>query len=150
MQRHEGAGFKSSYGIISKHVGARKLGYNLTVLEPGQTGSPFHNHRIVEELFVVLEGTGVARFGEREYPLRPNDVLACPPGGRELAHQIRNTGTVDLKFLAISTKEPEDICEYPDSNKIGVSAGDWPNLILSKMFKADQSVDYFDGENAPR
>ena len=52
--------------------------YNLTVVPPGKTACPFHNHRVQEEMFFILEGTGLLRFGDREYPLRPHDVIAAP------------------------------------------------------------------------
>jgi uncharacterized cupin superfamily protein len=39
----------------------------------------------------------------------------------ETAHQIVNTGTAELKYLAVSTALPE-FAEYPDSGKFGVLA----------------------------
>jgi hypothetical protein len=35
--------YTSSRGQISDHIGARKLGYNLTVLPPGKVQCPFHS-----------------------------------------------------------------------------------------------------------
>ncbi|WP_206951122.1 cupin domain-containing protein [Trinickia acidisoli] len=113
-------------GAISPHVGAQKLGYNVTALAPGKRGFPFHNHRVNEEMFFVLEGTGEVRIGEAVYPIRAGDVIACPPGGPEAAHQIANTGDVELKYLAVSTKMLPEIAEYPDSGKFGILA-EFPN-----------------------
>jgi hypothetical protein len=36
--------YTSSRGQISDHIGAKKLGYNLTVLPPGKAQCPFHCH----------------------------------------------------------------------------------------------------------
>ncbi|MGH6933313.1 MAG: hypothetical protein ACREEE_12875 [Dongiaceae bacterium] len=72
-------------------------------------------------------------------------VIACPPGGRDVAHQIVNTGETDLVYLALSTMEQAEICEYPDSNKVGVAVGAQGNRVLRLIFRADQAVDYFDG-----
>jgi uncharacterized cupin superfamily protein len=138
--------FQQSYGVISERIGARKLGYNLTICPPGKRACPFHNHHTNEEMFFILEGEGLLRFGEKEYPLRAHDVIACPPGKRDVAHQIINTGKVDLKYLALSTKERSEICEYPDSDKVGVLVGDYGSMDLRLLFRAGQAVDYMDGE----
>jgi len=41
---------------VGQRIGARKLGYNVTILLPGKRAFPRHNHRVNEELFVILEG----------------------------------------------------------------------------------------------
>ena len=73
--------YTSSRGQISGHIGARDLGYNLTVLPPGKVQCPFHNHHAEEEMFLILEGEGELRFGDQRYPICKHDVIACPPGG---------------------------------------------------------------------
>jgi uncharacterized cupin superfamily protein len=109
-------------GMIGARIGAQKLGYNVTALAPGKRAFPFHNHRVNEEMFFVLEGTGEVRIGDTVHPIRAGDVIACPPGGAETAHQIGNTGDVELKYLAVSTKMMPEIAEYPDSGKFGILA----------------------------
>ena len=42
--------YTSSRGQISDHIGARKLGYNLTVVPPGKVQCPFHCHHGEEEM----------------------------------------------------------------------------------------------------
>jgi uncharacterized cupin superfamily protein len=147
MEVDEHGPFKSSYGVISDHIGAKKLGYSLAVVPPGGKVCPYHSHHVGEEMFFILEGTGTLRFGAHEYPLRKHDVIACPPGGKEVAHQIINTGTTDLKYFCLGTREPHEVCEYPDSNKVGVYLGDEGKRYFRHLFKIDQAVDYFEGED---
>ena len=138
--------YASSRGQISNHIGARKLGYNLTILPPGKVQCPFHCHRIEEEMFFILEGEGELRFGSERYPIRKHDVIACPTGGPEVAHQIINTGATTMRYLALSTLDEADICEYPDSGKLLVVAGKSGKSRLRKMFRAETTVDYYDRE----
>jgi uncharacterized cupin superfamily protein len=56
------------------------IGYNLTVLPPGKVQCPFHCHHGEEEMFLIIEGEGELRFGDKRYPIRKHDVIACPPG----------------------------------------------------------------------
>ncbi|MEP7276851.1 MAG: cupin domain-containing protein [Betaproteobacteria bacterium] len=80
--------YTSSRGRISDHIGAKKLGYNLSVLPPGKAQCPFHSHHGEEEMLLILEGEGELRFGDQRYRIREHDVIACPTGGSEVAHQI--------------------------------------------------------------
>jgi uncharacterized cupin superfamily protein len=137
--------YTSRRASIAEHLGARQLGYNLTVLPPGKAQCPFHNHRGEEEMFFILEGEGELRFGDRRYPLRAHDVIACPTGGPEVAHQIINTGRVELRYLAVSNRVEIEICEYPDSGKILFGADREPRL--RQMVRAENGVDYYDRES---
>jgi uncharacterized cupin superfamily protein len=140
--------YTSRRAQFSAGIGARQLGYNLTELPPGKAQCPFHNHHGEEEMFLILEGSGELRFGSERYPIRKHDVIACPAGGREVAHQIINTGSTTMRYLALSTVADIEICEYPDSNKIMIGAGR-PGAPgrLWKMFRAENTVDYYDRES---
>ena len=138
--------YTSSRALFSRRIGARQLGYNLTVLPPGKVQCPFHSHRGEEEMFLILEGDGELRFGDRRYPIRKHDVIACPTGGPEVAHQIINTGTQPLRYLALSTLAEVEACEYPDSRKILVVTGRDGEPGLRKMFRAENTVGYYDRE----
>lgn len=143
--------FAARIGRISPKVGAKKLGYNLTVVAPGKRAFPFHNHHANEEMFFVLSGTGVLRFGKDEYPVRAGDVVACPPGGPEVAHQFVNTGAEELRYLAVATCLDTDVFQYPDAGKVGMSGGrvfgSNPSASFeSKFYVESANVDYWQGE----
>ncbi|RNJ62408.1 MAG: cupin domain-containing protein [Porphyrobacter sp. IPPAS B-1204] len=136
--------YTSRRALFSEGIGARNLGYNLTIVPPGKVQCPFHAHRAEEEMFLILEGTGTLRFGKQTYPLRPLDVIACPTGGAEVAHQIINTGDVDLVYLAVSTLAQVEVCEYPDSGKVSVYAPGEHGL--RHVFRTADEADYYAGE----
>jgi uncharacterized cupin superfamily protein len=141
----ENGKYTSKRGSISAHIGARKLGYNLTVVPPGKIQCPFHCHHGEEEMFLILEGEGELRFGGQRYPIRRHDVIACPQGGPEVAHQIINTGTTTMRYLALSTMSEVDTCEYPDSGKILIVTSQGAAGVRG-MFRAENTVDYYDRE----
>jgi len=138
--------YTSRRALFSASIGARKLGYNLTVLPPGKAQCPFHSHRAEEEMFLILEGEGELRFGSERYGIRKHDVIACPPGGPEVAHQIINTGSSDLRYLALSNLEDVEVCEYPDSGKIGIFAAETGSPRLRKLFHEETDVEYYERE----
>lgn len=143
--------FDARMGFIAPRLGAQKLGYNLTAVPPGKCAFPFHSHRANEEMFFVIEGEGEIRIGAATYPIRVGDVIACPPGGKETAHQIRNTGAEELKYLAVSTKLSPEVAEYPDSGKFGVLAELPPDAngqpqAFRFVSKESLGLNYWDGE----
>lgn len=139
------------WGEISRHIGARTLGYNLTVVAPGKTNCPFHSHHVEEEMFFILEGTGELRYGEVTYPLKPGDIVACPTGGPETAHQILNTGKTEMRYLALSMLADVEICDYPDSGKFGVYEELPPDASgrpqrFRHLARSEDARDYWEGE----
>lgn len=139
--------YTSKRALFSASIGARKLGYNLTELPPGKSQCPFHSHREEEEMFLILEGEGELRFGEQRFKLRRHDVVACPTGGAEVAHQIINIGKTTMRYLSLSNVSATEVCEYPDSQKIGVFASTTPTSGVRKMFRAEAGVEYYDRES---
>jgi uncharacterized cupin superfamily protein len=146
-----GEGYEARLGDIARRLGAQKLGYNLTLLPPGKRAFPFHAHRVNEEMFFILEGEGEIRIGAARYPIRTGDVIACPAGGPETAHQIINTSTTaELKYLAVSTRHSPEIAEYPDSGKFAIfaelpTAADKPQYFRF-VGRSGESLDYWEGE----
>lgn len=146
-----GKTFEARIAPIGPRVGAKKLGYNVTVLAPGKRGFPLHNHRVNEEMVFVLEGEGELRVGDARHPIRAGDVIACPPGGPESAHQIVNTSQAELRYLAVSTKMTPEVVDYPESGKFGLLADFGPDAdgkpqVVRYVGRYDASVDYYDGE----
>jgi uncharacterized cupin superfamily protein len=63
-----------------------------------------------------------------------------------VAHQIVNTGETEMRYLALSTRDPFEIAEYPDSDKVISMVGDYGKVELKHISRCDQAVDYLDGE----
>jgi len=147
-----GSDFDARFAQIAAPLGATKLGCNLTVVPPGKKAWPHHVHHANDEMFVILAGEGTLRYGAERHPLRAGDVVVCPAGNAERAHQIINTSEAELRYLSISTRILPEVAEYPDSGKVGMysmttepgEAAARPFRLMSRL--AD-SLDYYDGES---
>ena len=111
------------------------------VVPPGKRSCPFHSHRGEEEMFFIVRGTGTLRYGDETRKIRAGDVICCPTGGPETAHQIVNDSDAELAYLSISTMMPAEICEYPDSGKVGGFAEGFRH-----MTRREHHLDYWTGE----
>jgi uncharacterized cupin superfamily protein len=141
--------FDARMGAIGQRLGAQKLGYNITAVPIGKAAFPFHCHRVNEEMFFIIQGSGEIRIGVETHQIGEGDVIACPPGGPDTAHQIKNTGSTELRYLAVSTNLTPDIALYPDSGKFGVLAqfpADSSPRKFSFIGRENQSGNYWEGE----
>jgi hypothetical protein len=66
------------------HIGAQKLGYNLTVLRPGKVQCPFHNHHGEEEMFFILDGSSELRSVTKNILCDSTTSSPAQPAGRRL------------------------------------------------------------------
>jgi len=142
--------FEAELARLGPLVGAKKLGAMLTILEPGNRAFPFHAHHAIEEMFFILDGEGTYRCGSVSFPICRGDLIAAPASGANHAHQIVNTSDRQLRFLAISTMDPVDIVEYPDSGKVRLYAkGDSEDLAdarLNLVAHRGAAVDLYEDE----
>lgn len=115
--------YLSETGAIAHRIGVKDLGCRVMRVKAGNKAFPFHCHHTNEELAFIVSGEGTLRFGDETYPVKAGDVLGFPAGGPEHAHQIINTSDADLVYLILSTQNPVEVLEYPDSGKFGIMAG---------------------------
>ena len=147
VERGNGKSFAVKWGRVGPALGLSALGCAVHVVPPGKKAFPFHRHHVMDELFYVLSGEGQYRWGEETLPVKAGDLVAAPAGTE--AHQLINTGAGDLRYLGISSASGSEVVDYPDSNKVGVTAGvkggDFKTATFLGLGRLDKA-DYYDGE----
>src|SRR3954469_24552447 len=133
----------------AKAAGGQARGLNWLALPGGASGAPPHCHSLEEELFVVLDGEGTLELWRRPdpgqplqteaaetHPIRRGHVVSRPAATR-IPHSFR-AGPGGLTYLAYGTREANDMCWYPRSNKVffrGLG-------VIARL----ELLDYSDGE----
>ncbi len=134
----------SKYGSASAEISSRwetkKLGFHMESLNPGAFSCPYHFHHLEEELFIVFKGSAMVRQENEFYEINEGDLVVFKTG---IAHQFYNHTNSPFVFFALSNKEPNEICEYPDSQKL------W-NRKDKKLFQNGAEIeDYWKDEERP-
>jgi uncharacterized cupin superfamily protein len=136
------------FGGRSKHLTCAALGsgdYHVGMLiespAPGMRLCPRHYHMLEEEHALILEGEVTLLLGDERYEMRPGDYV-CFPAGQKVGHSFMNSGTGPCSYLMIGERNPNEVCVYPDSNKIMVRA----LRSQDDIFDMSAVRKYWDGE----
>lgn len=141
--------FHAKHGLLSRPLGATKIGASVTRVQPGKAAFQFHHHFGNEEQFFIVSGEGTLRVGDELFAVKARDYIVHPPGGPETAHQLVNTGTEELVYLSLAAMgvSPE-VCGYPDSDKLGVFPGGNRRIMIANA--DSERTAYFDGDDGSK
>jgi quercetin dioxygenase-like cupin family protein len=101
MERAKAAGIdaRMARGALgSEHLGVSYFGY-----APNSRGTVGHRHRVQEEAYVVLRGSGKVRLDDEVFDLSEWDVVRVAP---EVVRGFRS-GPDGMDVLAIGSDRPE-------------------------------------------
>ena len=142
-ERRLGPGFVDR----NKHLTYAAIGedYHIGILiegpPPGMRSAPKHYHMLEEEHALILEGQAALLFGDQRYEMKAGDYV-CFPAGQKVGHSFMNSGAGPCSYLMIGERNPNDVCVYPDSNKMGVRA----LRAKDSIFDMSGVRKYLDGE----
>lgn len=129
---------------LGEAAGSRWTGLRHIELDAGALSGPPHVHSAEEEILVVLDGDGTLELTPSMPPsaepeahaVRKGSVVARP-AGTGVAHAFR-AGDSGMTLIAWGTRDPNDICWYPRSQKMF-----WRGVGV--VGRIDQ-LDYWEGE----
>ena len=87
-----------------KHIDSSELGVSLFRYSPGTRAPWGHSHRVQEEAFVVIAGSGRVKLDDEIVDLRQWDVLRVAPA---VIRQFE-AGDAGLEMIAIGGTRPEE------------------------------------------
>lgn len=142
----EGTRYGSKVRVLSDtRNGPRpmKIGVSIEEVPPGKQSCPFHFHMIEEEHMLFLEGTATLRLGDKRLTVKAGDFVSFRAGDA-VGHCLINESDAPCRFVMIGDNSPDEVCVYPDSNKVQVSG--LKRVGMERIFDAGATRDYWDGE----
>jgi uncharacterized cupin superfamily protein len=126
---------------VARALGSAAFAMFVYDLGPGESSSPYH-YEYEEEWLLVVEGTVAVRTPDKEHTLERGELLRFP-AGPDGAHKVMNRSGAPARTLLFSSARVPAISVYPDSDTIGVWAGDNANDLV---FRRASAVPWADGE----
>jgi uncharacterized cupin superfamily protein len=115
---------------VGKAAGSTETLMFIYDLAPGRSSSPYH-YEYDEEWLLVVDGTIVVRTPEGEHTLERGDIVRFPAGPAG-AHKIMNRSDEPARTLLFSSARGLAVSVYPDSDTIGVWAGEENDLVFER------------------
>lgn len=115
---------------VARATGSTATAMFIYDVDPGEGSSPYH-YESVEEWLLVIEGTVVVRTPDGDHTLQRGDLVRFPatPAG---AHKVMNRSESPARTLLFSQMQVPGISVYPDSDTIGVWAGEENDLVFER------------------
>ncbi len=134
-----GDNFALRYRHLSTAMGPQpyKIGVAIEELPAGKQNCPAHYHLREEEYVIILSGALTVRIGKDHHVMKAGDFVRFPPKSPH-EHCLYNHTDEVCRYIIIGDRDENDVCVYPDSNKVGVTA-------LGQRFMRDHK-DYWHGE----
>ena len=126
---------------VARAVGSAAMAMYVYDLSPGEDACPYH-YEYEEEWLLVVAGTIVVRTPDGERTLERGDIVRFPAGPAG-AHKIMNRNEEPARTLLFSSARAPAVSVYPDSDTIGVWAGDETNDLV---FERGSAVPWAHGE----
>ncbi|MBE9199953.1 MULTISPECIES: cupin domain-containing protein [unclassified Nodularia (in: cyanobacteria)] len=108
---------------LGNAAGLKNFGVNLVTLAPGSCSALRHWHTRQDEFIYVIEGEVTLVTDGSAQILTPG-MMAGFPAGEEDGHQLVNRSHVDVVYLEIGDRTPNDEAYYPDHDLIAKPGAD--------------------------
>ena len=116
---------------VGRALGSTELLMFVYDIAPGASSSPYH-YEYDEEWLLVVDGTVVLRAPDGEHTLERGDLVRFPRGPAG-AHKVMNRSESPARTLLFSRVGGGlAVSVYPDSDTIGVFAGDDNDLVFER------------------
>jgi uncharacterized cupin superfamily protein len=115
---------------VGKATGSTETLMFIYDLAPGASSSPYH-YEYDEEWLLVVGGTIVVRTPDGEHTLERGDLVRFPAGPAG-AHKVMNRSDEPARTLLFSSARGLAVSVYPDSDTIGVWAGEPNDLVFER------------------
>jgi len=90
--------------LVNESHGSKYFDFRISSYQPKGYCEP-HTHDIAENIYYILQGTGIVELEGVRHLVGPGKVVFVPPG---VEHAIANTGFEDLIFI-VAASPPQDM-----------------------------------------
>ena len=119
-QRRAKGEMDATWQRLGEAAGTKGVGLNRVRVSPGRLPTPPHSHGASEEIYFVLDGSGLAWQDEQVHEVRPGDCVIHRADEHEHTFVA---GPEGLDFLVYGTRHPTELGWLPRSGAVRLG---WP------------------------
>lgn len=96
----------SKSAVLTDFFGFRDVFVHHEILMPDRRSSAPHYHTLREEMVIILDGSPVCHFGDKQIQMKSGDVIGFKPNPSE-PHYFENV-TEEVVYLLVICSNPQD------------------------------------------
>ena len=90
--------------FLSRSMGCKGVGFSFVRYKPGEGASYVHRHRVQEEIFITLKGTGSIILDGRRHALPEGTIMRVSP---QVYRALGNDSKRDVLYLILGGIPPK-------------------------------------------
>jgi uncharacterized cupin superfamily protein len=91
--------------FLSRPLGCKGVGFSFVRYKPGEGAGYVHRHRVQEEVFITLKGTGTIILDGRRHSMPEGTIIRVAP---QAYRAIGNDSKRDVVFLVMGAIPPKN------------------------------------------
>jgi mannose-6-phosphate isomerase-like protein (cupin superfamily) len=125
----KGSSYRPVFGVGDSQAKQLKgiARYGQLTVEPGGA-SAIVTYPNEEQIYFVLEGSGVLAYGDQKAPIKKNDFMYLPVG---VGHGVANTSEQPVRLLVMGFKIPASVHVAPTPKLMLANVADVPYVLVS-------------------
>jgi uncharacterized cupin superfamily protein len=97
--------------FLSRRMGCKGVGFSYVRYKPGDGATYVHRHKVQEEVFITVEGTGTIMLDGKRISMPKGTIIRVSP---TVYRAIGNDSTEDVVFLILGAVPPK---RFPLGNR---------------------------------
>lgn len=97
--------------FLSRRMGCKGVGFSYVRYKPGEGATYVHRHKVQEEVFITVEGTGTIVLDGKRISMPKGTIVRVSP---TVYRAIGNDSTKDVVFLILGAVPPK---RFPLGNR---------------------------------
>ena len=114
-------------------LGPGRAFFRIEVIPVGESAARFHSHSVVDEYYLILEGSGTLRYDRKEVAVTRGDLIGKPTGPDATSQIIADKGEslriLDMEVWHDRPYVSKDVVLNPDFNEIFMRGPGWGALV---------------------
>ena len=90
--------------FLSRRIGCKGVGFSYVRYKPGDGATYVHRHKVQEEVFITVEGTGTIVLDGKRISMPKGTIIRVSP---TVYRAIGNDSTEDVVFLILGAVPPK-------------------------------------------
>lgn len=130
-------------------LGPGRAFIRVEVIKEGESAARYHSHSMLDEYYLILEGSGTLRYNDKDVVLKRGDLVAKPAGPDAVSQLIADRGEalriLDMEVWHGRPYHTKDVVLNPDQAEVIMRGPGWSSIFpVDSLLTIDDFRKHYD------